>query len=188
MEHLGTKYMETERLILRRFVQEDAQAMFDNWASDEEVTKYLVWPPHSGVEISRLVLKDWIKLYGEECFYQWAIVPKDLGQPIGSISVVRMDDAIGSVHIGYCLGKAWWHKGYMSEALGRLIDFFFEEVGANRVEARHDPRNPHSGGVMRKCGMKLEGTLRQAGWNNQGICDESWYGILKADWLASRKM
>ena len=57
----------------------------------------------------------------------------------------------------------------MSEALGAVIDFLFDEVGVNRVESRHDPRNPNSGAVMKKCGMKFEGTLRQSDRNNQGI-------------------
>lgn len=58
------------------------------------------------------------------------------------------------------------------------MDYMFDEVGANRVESRHDPRNPNSGRVMRKCGMNYEGTLRQSDWNNQGICDASWYALL----------
>lgn len=58
------------------------------------------------------------------------------------------------------------------------MDYMFDEVGVNRVESRHDPRNPNSGAVMRKCGMKFEGTLRQSDWNNQGICDASWYGLV----------
>jgi len=60
--------------------------------------------------------------------------------------------------------------------------YLFEEVGANRICAVHDPNNPHSGGVMRKCGMTYEGTTRRSGWNNQGICDESIYAILKEEY------
>jgi ribosomal-protein-alanine N-acetyltransferase len=52
----------------------------------------------------------------------------------------------------------------------------------NRVEARHDLNNPHSGGVMKKCGMRYEGTLRRADRNNQGICDTAVYGMLKEEW------
>jgi RimJ/RimL family protein N-acetyltransferase len=87
----------------------------------------------------------------------------------------------GAGHIGYCIGRNWWHQGYTSEALQALLDFFFDEVGVNRVETRHDSRNPHSGGVMRKCGMHCEGVLRQSDWNNQGICDAVWYGILASE-------
>lgn len=181
MKHLGTKRLETPRLILRPFVAEDAQAMYDHWASDGEVTKYLTWPTHSSVEISAMVLADWLSHYGEENYYQWAIVPKDLGKPIGSMAVVNQKDAVRSVEIGYCIGKAWWHKGYTSEALAAVMDFFFDEVGVNRVEARHDTNNPNSGAVMKKCGMQLEGILRQSDRNNQGIVDAAVYSILASE-------
>ncbi len=181
MRHLGTQTIETSRLILRRFEATDAEAMFHNWASDPEVTKYLTWPAHGSVDVTNWVLNDWISHYGEDTFYQWAIVPKNLGQPIGSISVVNWNDAVEMVHIGYCIGKAWWHQGIMTETLQAVLDFFFAEVGVNRVETRHDPNNPNSGAVMRKCGMKYEGTLRQSDRNNQGICDAAWYSILKED-------
>lgn len=181
MKHLGTQYLETSRLILRRFTPEDSQAMYENWASDPEVTRYLTWPAHSSPEVSTWVLNDWISHYAEADFYQWAIVPKDLGQPIGSISVVEKNDRVQSVEIGYCIGRPWWHRGYTTEALQRVISFFFEAVGVNRVEARHDARNPHSGGVMEKCGLRREGLLRQRDWNNQGICDAVWYGLLAAE-------
>lgn len=182
MKHLGTSMLETNRLILRRFTLEDAQAMYDNWASDPEVTKYLTWPAHSSPEVSALVLSDWVSHYPEPDYYQWAIVPKDLGQPIGSISVVSHNDAARLVHIGYCIGKRWWRRGFTSEALCAVMDFFFDQVGVNRIETRHDPNNPHSGGVMRKCGMTFEGTLRASDVNNQGICDACWYSILASEW------
>ena len=65
MNTATTKTIETERLILRRFVAEDAQDMYDNWASDPEVTKFLTWPTHTAVEVSRKVLGNWISRYGE---------------------------------------------------------------------------------------------------------------------------
>ena len=61
LTHKGTQRIETARLILRPFTTDDAQAMFRNWASDAEVTKFMTWPAHESVEISRLVLEDWVK-------------------------------------------------------------------------------------------------------------------------------
>ena len=97
MNHLGTKRLYTERLILRPFVKDDAEPMFNNWANDSEVTKYLTWPPHNSVEITKRVLSDWISAYSDPRTYQWAIVPKELDEPIGSISAVKIDDDIGIV-------------------------------------------------------------------------------------------
>lgn len=182
MKHCGTQRLETERLILRRFVVEDAEAMYKNWASDDEVTKYLMWSTHTNIDISRSVIEDWVNSYSDEKYYQWAIVLKENGdEPIGSIAAVNMNEDISMVHIGYCIGKAWWHKGNTSEALKAVMDFFFEKVEVNRIESRHDPRNPNSGNVMKKCGMKYEGTMRSSDWNNQGICDACYYALLKSE-------
>jgi ribosomal-protein-alanine N-acetyltransferase len=179
LTHKGTQTIRTERLILRRFCTEDSQAMFDNWASDDEVSKYLTWPTHSNLEISQWVINDWVSSYEKPDFYLWAIVFE--GQAIGSISVVGKDDDVKKAHIGYCIGRNWWRKGIMSEALKAVMDYLFDEVGMNRIEACYDPNNPNSGRVMAKCGMKYEGTHRQSGRNNQGICDEAFYGLLKSD-------
>lgn len=184
MKHLGTVKIETDRLILRRFTMNDALAMFDNYASDPLVTRYLTWPTHTDVEDSKKVLTRFTSMYINEEYYFWAIVPKNNeDKPIGGISVVEKHDNIGMVEIGYCIGRKWWHQGITSEALNAVIHFFFCEAGANRVEAKHDPRNPNSGKVMMKCGMKYEGTNRQADKNNQGICDVSRYAILAEDYF-----
>lgn len=182
MKHLGTKRIETERLVLRPFAAADAPAMYRNWASEPEVTKYLTWPAHSSVDISEMVLRDWVSHYGEPDFYQWAIVLKDENVPIGSIAAVKADETAQWVEMGYCIGRQWWRRGYVSEALKTIIAFFFEEVGVGRIQARHDPRNPNSGAVMRKCGMQYEGTLRRADRNNQGICDTCMYSILREEY------
>ena len=182
MKHCGTKPLETDRLILRRYVAKDALAMYKNWASDGEVTKFLMWPTHLSQKVSQSVTEDWVKQYSNESYYHWAIVLKDNGdEPIGDIAVVDMNEKISMVHIGYCLGRAWWHKGITSEALKTVMDFLFDAVDVKRVEARHDPRNPNSGKVMKKCGMRYEGTLRDSDWNNQGICDACYYALLKSE-------
>lgn len=182
MKHCGTQKLETDRLILRRFTNSDAASMFKNWAADEDVTKYLMWQPHSSIQVSQNVTDDWVRQYENDDFYQWAIVLNENGvEPIGSISVVHMNEKVAMAHIGYCLGKKWWHQGIMSEALKAVMDFLFDVAGFNRIESRHDPNNPNSGKVMQKCGMKYEGTLRSADWNNQGICDACYYSILKSE-------
>ena len=186
MEHLGTRKLETERLVLRRFVIDDAECMFRNWANDTEVTKYLTWESHKSIDWSKKILEPWIENYSKKDFYLWAIVLKEINEPIGSIAIVQQADNIKMVHVGYCIGKKWWNKGFVSEALNTLIQFFFEEVGVNRIESRHDPNNPNSGKVMLKCGMKYEGLRRQADYNNQGICDSVDYGILAKDYFLEK--
>lgn len=184
MINIGTKTIETSRLVLRRLTLNDAQAMYDNWACDPEVTKYLTWQTNESVSVTEAVLSDWIPQYENANYYHWGITLKgDESSPIGTIGVVSMDEKVCKAHIGYCIGKAWWHKGIMSEALEAVIKYLFEKIGFNRIDSRHDPRNPNSGEVMKKCGMKYEGTQIQSDWNNQGICDCAYYAILAEDWI-----
>ena len=182
MKHCGTQMLETDRLILRRYVSEDAAAMYKNWASDSEVTKYLMWQAHSSEAVSQSIINEWLKEYSNDNYYHWAIVLKENGnEPIGDIAVVHMNKDVSMMHIGYCIGRTWWHQGITSEALKAVMDFLFDVVDVNRIESRHDPRNPNSGKVMQKCGMKYEGTLRSSDWNNQGICDACYYALLKSE-------
>ena len=187
MYHKGTQIIETRRLILRPFTMDDAEAMFRNWHADKEVTKFLTWQAAQSVEETKEVLQSWVASYADPSFYQWAIEWKELQEVIGSISVVREDERTDTVHIGYAIGKKWWHKGITTEAFQAIIPFLFQEVGANRIESQHDPNNPHSGQVMKKCGLTYEGTLRQADRNNQGIVDAAIYSLLKEEWEQRKK-
>lgn len=63
MNHLGTINLETERLILRKFKLSDAEALYNNWANDGEVTKFLMWPTHYSLEVSEAVIKGWVNSY-----------------------------------------------------------------------------------------------------------------------------
>ena len=187
MEHKGTKIIETERLLLRPFTAEDAPAAYRNWCSEEAVTRFLTWPTHADETVTAALLADWEARYSDPDYYQWAIVLKSIGEPIGSISVVAQSEQVNALSIGYCIGSRWWRQGITTEAFRALIPFFFEEVGANRVEARHDPNNPNSGRVMRACGLTYEGTLRQAAANNQGVVDLCVYSILRSEYEARKE-
>lgn len=187
MEHQGTKILETNRLILRPFHNDDIESSFRHWTSDDRVTKYLRWPTHKNIDTTKSIISEWIENYKDPTFYQWAIVPKDLNEPIGTISVVDMNEKIDMVHIGYCIGSKWWHQGYTSEAFLRIIPFLFEEVKVNRIESMHDPLNPYSGKVMEKCGLIYEGTMRQADWNQSGIVDVCMYSLLAQDYFQHKK-
>jgi RimJ/RimL family protein N-acetyltransferase len=106
---------------------------------------------------------------------------KEDGTVIGSISAVKLDENINAAEIGYCLGRAYWGRGIMPEALRAVMDYLFDEAEVNRIAAYHDVNNPRSGRVMQKAGMQYEGTHRQAGKNNRGICDLVCYAALRSD-------
>ena len=181
MNKTGTQTIETRRLVLRPFRLEDAEDMFRNWASDPEVTYFLTWPTHQSVDVTRFVLNGWLSHYEDGGFFNWAIELKESGSVVGSIAVVRLEENIDAAEIGYCLGRAFWGRGIMPEALRAVINYLFDTVGVNRICACHDVKNPKSGRVMAKAGMKREALQRGAGRNNQGICDHIWYALLRSD-------
>ena len=182
MQHKGTVALETDRLILRRFTLEDAASVYENWASDDEVTKYLTWPSHPNVEESYAYLQFVIGGYSLDNRYQWGIERKDTHELIGNISVVDFNPYVDGIELGWVIGRKWWGCGYTAEAAREVVHFLFTEVEAKRIAARHDIENPNSGRVMQKIGMKYEGTLRQSGCNNRGIVDCVHYSILRDEY------
>ena len=180
----GTRTLETPRLILRRFTLDDAADMYENWARDPEVTRFLTWQPHEDEDATYNLLESWVDQYEKGNYYNWAIELKELGEPIGNISVVAQNEKVRQAHIGYCLGREWWHQGIMTEALRAVIPYLFQE-GYLRIDSRHNVDNPDSGGVMKKAGMRYEGTLRQNGLDNSGVHDEALYAILAEEYKGS---
>jgi [ribosomal protein S5]-alanine N-acetyltransferase len=180
MKHLGTVMLETERLILRPFKTSDANDMYHNWASNHNVTKFLTWPTHQSVHISESVINSWVEDYNSLAHYQWCVEYKENNEAIGSFGVVHLDENTQTVEIGYCIGEDYWNKGITSEVFQKVIQFLFDEVDCNRIYARHDVNNPNSGKVMMKSGLVYEGTLKEAGKNNTGICDVAVYGLTKS--------
>lgn len=178
MKHQGTVTLETERLILRRFAVTDAEAMFRNWASSEEVARFLTWEPHENTGVTEALLREWVSAYDKPDTYNWVLVLKETGEPIGNLSVVRYYKETECAMLGWCLGTRWWGRGYMPEAGKAVLRYLFETVGVRRVCANHDLQNPKSGRVMQKLGMKQEGILRQHGFARGRIVDDVWYGIL----------
>jgi len=157
LTHKGTALLETERLTLRRFTMDDAEAMFHNWANDLRVSEYMSWEPHPNAECTRELLADWIREYENENHYHWCMEYKAIGEVVGSIGVESIDEKALCGSIGYSLGHAMWGKGLMPEALRAVLRFLFAEVGFYRIQATHDVRNPKSGRVMEKCGMQYKG-------------------------------
>lgn len=184
LNHSGTKKIETERLILRRFKLEDAKDMYNNWASDPEVTKYLTWPSHNSIDVSESVIEMWIEDYKNIESYRWAIELKEFGIVIGSISLIGINNNNENCVTGYCIGKKFWNKGIMTEAFSAIIEFAFNEIGFQRIGECHYVNNTASGCVMKKCNLKYEGTLRKINRDSGGnLVDCKYYSILKDEYF-----
>ena len=182
MNQKGTVTLETERLILRQFTESDAPDMYRNWASSEEVARFLTWEPHPSAEATAALLREWVQDYDKPETYNWVLVLKETHMPVGNISVVNLNENSACAELGWCLGTAWWGQGYMPEAGNAVLRFLFETVGISRVCAHHDGDNPKSGRVMQKLGMIKEGVLRRHGFTKGRIFDDVWYGILAEEY------
>lgn len=182
LDHRGTVTIHTDRLILRKFTINDAEDMLNNWANDNEVAKYLSWSPHGKIEVTREVISGWVRAYEMPTTYNWAIELKTTRKVIGSISVIELSDKNHRCEIGYCMSKAYWNKGIMTESLRAVNGFLFSEVGINRIQAKHDTKNIASGKVMEKTGMKHEGIFKQYKIRKDGTFgDLNMYAIVKED-------
>ncbi len=181
MEFKGTPRLESSRLILRKFVIDDAEDMFKNWASSETVTKYLTWNSHNSTEETKSYLADLVKQYENPEVLDWCIQLKDTSCPIGSIYARLISRPLKSFEVGYCIGEKWWNKGITTEALKAVIEYLFIDLGANRIEAYHNVMNTASGNVMQKCGMRFEGILREAKIEKDRVVDVCLYSILRKD-------
>ena len=187
LTHKGSVPIHCQRIILQPFKVSDAFFMFRNWANDPDVTRYMTWFPHENMQVTESVISSWVSDYSKPNFYQWAILLRQIDEPIGSIGVVEMDEDAKSCELGYCIGKPFWHQGYTSEAVSHVIKFLFEQVKFEKITARHDVRNPNSGAVMMKCGMKYVTTRINIGQTKEGeplSC--AYYEISREEYLANQ--
>lgn len=183
MQHIGTQTITTPRLILRRFTHADAAPMFQNWAADPAVTKYMSWEPHEDLSVSEGIIATWVHEYQEPNRYEWAIEWE--GQPVGSIGLIGPDDEKQEAEAGYCLSRALWGKGIMGEAYAAVLTYAFEKVGFRRIHAKHHVDNPGSGRVMQKCGMRYLETRECAMTMNPAVVMPCHcYAITKEEWEA----
>ena len=147
--------LETARLKLRKLRKEDTQRVFDSWASDPEVAKFVTWPAHESVAITERVMDFWLADYERPDCYRYGIELKATGELIGTIDVVGFRE--GRPVIGYCSGRAWWGNGYMTEALRALVDELFAD-GYEEFEIEAIRENVGSNRVIEKAGFRKVGT------------------------------
>ena len=181
MRHTGTQTIKTARLTLRKIEQDDAEMMFRNWSSDDEVSRYMRWSTHKNVEETRAIIQNWFDGYIENNRYHWGICLEN-GEMIGSVGVMMTAESDFRAELGYCVGRKWWGQGYTSEAVKAVIDYMFANTDIERIEAYHSVNNPVSGRVMAKAGMRREGFARNKYKNRDGFQDCDLYGIVRDEW------
>jgi ribosomal-protein-alanine N-acetyltransferase len=153
--------LETGRLLLRKMRLDDAPAMFA-YASDPEVTRYVLFETHRSVEDSEAFLRLAVEGYERGDFGGWGVVLKDSGSFVGTCGVdMGYVPEHARAELGYVLSREHWGKGLMPEAVRAVIRFGFGRMELNRIQARCMIENTASARVMEKAGMTYEGTLRE---------------------------
>ena len=156
MQHLGTKSLETKRLLLRAYTAEDAETVFANWATDAPAARFWSWQVHKNIEETRRLIEGWIAEYVNPTYYHWAIIDRENGQAIGYIYLDSVDSEKKRAAVHYLLGSAYWNRGLMTEACTRVLRFALEEVGFESIASWHHKDNAASGKVLQKCGMVFQ--------------------------------
>lgn len=144
--------LETKRLILRPFELTDAEVMFNNWASDPEVCKYMTWNHHESIDTTQMIINMWIEQYQQPERINFGIVLKETNELIGGIDVCGYIDGVPVV--GYVLSRKYWNNGYMTEALKELI-MLLKSLGHNQIKIDAMIENIGSNKVIQKCGGRF---------------------------------
>ena len=171
----------TPRLRLRRLTMRDAQDIF-RYSRDPEVARHVLWDAHRTVGDSRAYLRYMLRRYRGHEPASWGIEHLDSGRIIGTIGFMWIQEDNNAAEVGYSLARDFWGQGYMTEALRAVLQYGFDGLNLNRIEAQHETTNPASGAVMRKCHMQHEGTLRSRLFNKGRYVDVELYAILRRDY------
>lgn len=151
--------LETPRLRLRYVNENDVRQIYQCWASDPDVAKYLTWKPHKSIVDTMDVMLFWLDEYRKDDCWRYGIELKSDGTLIGMIDVVGYHNS--APVIGYCSGKEYWGNGYMTEALSALADELFDN-GFDTLVVEAVDENIASNRVILKNGFELVATRMQA--------------------------
>ena len=151
--------LETSRLDLRYIRESDTQRIYECWASDTDVAKFVTWNAHESIEQTKEYMSYVLKEYNKQDCYRWGIALKSTGELIGMIDVVGYHN--GAPVVGYCSGKAYWGNGYMTEALSAVVKELFKN-GYDTIVIEAADENIASNKVILKNGFKLVAAREEA--------------------------
>ena len=172
--------LETPRLILRELTVGDVEDVFA-YSSDEEVTRFLRWGPHRTLEQTENYIRAVLEEYRDGRDGPWGIEYKETGRVIGAIHLMAISAQHSKAEIGFLLSRSHWGRGLMPEALASVLQFSFERIGLNRVEAFCIVENRAAMRVLDKVGMKQEGVLREYLYQKGAPKSFALYAMLKRE-------
>ncbi len=183
LNHIGTRTIETERLILRQFAYSDDDTMLKYWIADEKIQSMYSEPTYTTKEAVNELLDKYISSYDKNDYYRWAIISKDNNECIGQIAFFLVDSKNNFAEIEYCIGSDFQCKGLATEATKAVIDYGFKNIGLHKIQICHKSINIPSRRVIEKCGFHYEGTLRDFFYMDGKYVDRLYYSILENEYF-----
>lgn len=152
--------LETDRLKLRQPHYDDAQAIFDAYASDPAVTRYTTWKPHTDVQETSAFIRSCEEKWQSGSELNWLIESKATGEVLGMAKITFLDET--TAQVGYVLAQIAWNQGYTTEIVKKLTSILFEKTGVQVIQGSCDIENKASARVMEKAGMHFVGVKEKA--------------------------
>jgi len=171
-----------------RLVKVDSSFVNDifEYASDQEVTRFVIWPRHKTLQDTSAFLYGWLEDVYERNVPNWAMIHKQDEKMIGTAgySMIDLDNYFGE--IGVVVHKRYWHQHLGGEAAKKIISYGFEKMHLHRIQARTFAENTASRRSLEEVGFVLEGIRRHAHFRENRFLDEAIYAILKDEWDAGK--
>ena len=175
----------TARLDLRPLTPADAPALFA-LKSDADVQRYGSHTPWTQPEQALAWLERDRQGMADGLHVQFAVRRREDDAMLGTCTLYDIDEPCRRAEVGYALLPSAWGRGYANEAVTALLDWGFEHLALNRVEADIDPRNTASARALERLGFTREGHLRERWIVGGEVCDSWIYGLLAREWKARR--
>ncbi|BDD12022.1 N-acetyltransferase (plasmid) [Fulvitalea axinellae] len=172
--------LESERLIFRRFSIDDAPDVFEI-RSDDRVMRFMDSHKHRNVYDSEGFISKNFEIYKKGNGLFWAIVEKASGELVGDFAFWRIEKENRRAEIGYSMKPKFWGKGFMTEAMDRLLRFGFTDLNLHSVEAEINPENENSEKVLLRMGFKREAYFRENRFFDGWFLDSAIYSLLERD-------
>lgn len=170
--------IETPRLILRELRREDADAVFRIF-SDQEVMKYMNMDMFTSIEDAQALIERQRHRFEQKERFRWGIALKESDTIIGTGGYVAWNQMWYNAELGYDLARSYWGQGIMTEAVQAMIQFGFERMGLNRIEAEVLPANSASIRLLLKLGFQEEGVLHERSFWRGAFHDLVMFALLK---------
>jgi RimJ/RimL family protein N-acetyltransferase len=170
---------------LRWLTEDDIPALFAIFG-DPEVTRYWGFAVLPDLAAAAELLKQIHQEFRARTLFQWGVEATG-GPLVGTCTLSQLDWTNRRAELGFALGQAFWRRGYMADALPRLIDFAFGQLGFWRVFGDVDPRNARSIRALEGLGFRREGVLREHYLAQGQPQDAVVYGLLRQEWLGRSK-